>query len=140
MRSAFIAAAAFAVAACTQASAPITTSNGWAAATPNGVTVAAGYLTIANAGNAADTLVSAASPRAARVELHEMTMNGAMMQMRPATATPIPAHGQVALAPGGAHLMFVDITAPFVAGETVPVTLTFEHAGVVSVALPVRAR
>lgn len=111
----------------------------WASATPGGVAVAAGYMTIANPG-AADELVSASSPRAARIEIHEMTMDGTVMRMRQVEgALAIPAGGDVTLGPGGLHLMFMDVTQPFVEGETVPVTLTFSGAGEVQVDLPVRA-
>ena len=43
----------------------------------------------------------------------------------------IPAHGSVTLAPGGLHLMFIGLKAPLVAGEKLPVTLTFEKAGTI---------
>ncbi len=110
----------------------------WAAPTPGGVSVSAGYLTIVNGAAEADRLVSATSPRAGRVELHEMAMAGDVMQMRPAGALAIAPGAEVVLAPGGLHLMFYDITTPFAEGEEVPVTLTFERAGAVDVALPVR--
>ena len=124
----------------TAAADAIAVSDAWAAATPNGATVGGGYLTIANNGDASDALKSATSPRSPRVELHEMSMQGNMMQMRPVARLEIPAHGSVALAPGGYHLMFNDITAPFVAGQDVPVTLTFEHHAPITVTLPVRDR
>jgi copper(I)-binding protein len=54
----------------------------WASPTPGGVEVSAGYLTIANNTGAADTLLAAASPRAERMEVHEMTMDGNVMRMR----------------------------------------------------------
>src|SRR5262245_41233959 len=74
----------------------------WAAPTPGGVTVSAGYLTIVNSAAAADTLVSAASPRAERVEVHEMSMDGGIMRMRTVEGgLAIPAGATVALAPGG---------------------------------------
>jgi periplasmic copper chaperone A len=109
-----------------------------ARATPGGAKIAAGYLTLVNGSGEADALLSAASPRAARVELHEMAMDGDMMRMRPVARIPVPAGGQVQLKPGGLHLMFVGITAPFTEGETIPVTLTFEKAGAMEVSLPVK--
>jgi copper(I)-binding protein len=51
----------------------------------------------------------------------------------------IPAGETVTLAPGGLHLMFMQISQPFVEGETVPVTLTFEHAGEIEIELAVEA-
>jgi periplasmic copper chaperone A len=110
----------------------------WASPTPGGVDVSAGYLTIANDGDSADQLIAASSPRAARVEIHEMTMDGAVMQMRPVTALAIGPGERIELAPGGRHLMFFGVTQPFAIGEEIPVQLTFEHAGVMDVALPVR--
>lgn len=111
----------------------------WAAPTPGGVDVSAGYLSIAN-GGAADRLVSVSSPRAGRVEVHEMRMDGDVMIMRQVEGgLAIPASETVTLAPGGLHLMFMGVTQPFAAGEEIPVTLTFENAGVRELALPVRA-
>jgi len=110
----------------------------WAAPTPNGVDVSAGYLTIFNGGGEADRLVSAESARAGRVEVHEMIMDGAVMQMRPVTALEIGAGETVSLAPGGAHLMFYDVTEPFAEGQTISVRLQFERAGEVDIELPVR--
>lgn len=116
----------------------VTLSNGWASVTPGGVDVSAGYIDVANTGATADRLLSASSPRAARVELHEMAMDGAVMQMRAMTAVDLPVGATVSFAPGGNHLMFEGVTAPFAEGEVIPVTLHFEHAGDISVDLPVR--
>ena len=147
MRS-FVVALAFALAACNPAAdvtAPTQEPAGrlelrdaWAAPTPGGVNVSAGFLTIVNGAATADRLISAASPRASRVELHEMAMAGDVMQMRPADDFEIAPGQQVELAPGGLHLMFYEVATPFAEGEEVPVTLTFENAGSVTVSLPVR--
>jgi periplasmic copper chaperone A len=121
------------------ASAPPVISNAWAAVTPGGAKVGAGYLTVTNPGAQDDHLVSASSPRAAHVEIHDMKMEGDMMTMHSMDeGLVVPAGKSAALKPGGGHLMFIDITTPFVAGETIPVTLTFEHAGAIEAQLPVR--
>lgn len=143
-----IAALAVALAACGQASqapadaqtpaAAVRIEDPWAAPTPGGVDVSAGYLTVVNAGAADDALLSASSPRAARVEVHEMTMQDGVMQMRAVTRLAIPAGQSVELAPHGRHLMFYGVTQPFSAGETIPVRLVFERAGAMDVSLPVR--
>jgi periplasmic copper chaperone A len=112
----------------------------WAATTPNGAAVAAGYLVVTNPTVAADTLVSAASPRATRVEIHEMKMEGEMMRMRAVEKLEAPAGGAVVLAPGGYHLMFIGIDAPFEEAQSIPLTLTFANAGAIKVAMPVRDR
>jgi len=137
-----------ALAACGQASqapadaqtqqAAVRIENAWAAPTPGGVDVSAGYLTIVNAGAAGDALLSVTSPRAGRVEVHEMAMQGGVMQMRAVAQLAVPARQSVELAPNGRHLMFYGVAQPFAAGETIPVRLVFEHAGAVDVSLPVR--
>ncbi|MBH0237677.1 copper chaperone PCu(A)C [Methylobrevis albus] len=110
----------------------------WTRATPPGARVGGGYLTVVNAGGTDDRLVSATSPASARVEIHEMSVTDGVMVMRPLPeGLPMPAGATVALAPGGLHLMLIDLAAPLVEGERVPVELTFERAGTVSVELAV---
>jgi copper(I)-binding protein len=86
-----------------------------------------------------DLLVSASSPAAGEVQLHEMAMEGNVMKMRQVKDIPVPAGGAVELKPGGMHLMFMNIKAPLVAGETIPVKLKFAKAGEVEVKFPVNA-
>jgi hypothetical protein len=118
----------------------IVVSDAWASPTPGGVDVSAGYLTISNNGDIDDRLLGASSARAVRVEIHEMIMDGGVMSMRQLQGLDVPAHGQVTLAPGGTHLMFLGVTEPFREDEAIEVELQFEYAGDVGVALPVRRR
>jgi copper(I)-binding protein len=87
----------------------------------------------------ADQLVSASSPVAGEVQLHEMSMDGNVMKMRQVKDIAVPANGAVELKPGGYHLMFLNLKGPFNAGQTVPVKLKFAKAGEVEVKLPVNA-
>ncbi|KQQ91031.1 copper chaperone PCu(A)C [Aureimonas sp. Leaf324] len=110
----------------------------WSRATPPGARTGAGYLALSNSGTETDRLVSAASPMAEKVEVHEMTIvDGVMNMSQVAGGIEIPAGGEAALAPGGFHLMLVGIKEPFKQGDMVPVTLTFEKAGSVEVELDV---
>jgi len=109
----------------------------WARATPPGASIAGGYASIMNRGAAPDKLLSASSPAAERVELHVMSMQGDVMRMQQVAALEVPAHGELTLKPGGAHLMFIGVKAPFKPGEKVPVKLRFEKAGEVEVQLDV---
>jgi copper(I)-binding protein len=105
-----------------------------------GQPVGGGYLTITNTGKADDVLVSAASPAAGVVELHEMAMQGQVMKMRKLdVGIAVPAGQTVELKPGGLHMMFMKVKEPFKAGGEVPVTLTFEKAGQIEVKLVVGA-
>jgi len=108
--------------------------------TPGGAKVGAGYMTITNKGNTADRLVSASSPAAGKVEIHEMTMQDGIMKMRELPGgLPIAAGKTAALAPGGYHLMLMELKAPLKMGDKVPVTLSFEKAGKVNVTLDVQS-
>jgi len=112
--------------------------NAYVRATAPGQQVAGGFLKIENKG-AADQLISASSPAAGEVQLHEMTMEGNVMKMRQVKDIAVPANGAVELKPGGYHLMFLNLKGPFNAGQTVPVKLKFAKAGEVEVKLPVNA-
>jgi len=114
-------------------------SQPWARATPGGAKTGGGYLTIENKGNAADKLVSATADVAGKVEVHEMAMNKGVMTMRPLeNGLAIDPGKTVKLAPGGYHLMMMDLNNPLKKGDKVPVMLQFEKAGKVSVTLEVQ--
>ena len=116
----------------------LTISQAWARATPGGAKIGGGYLTIENKGSAPDSLVGASSDVAGKVEVHEMTMVNGVMKMRPVEkGLAIEPGKTVKLAPGGYHLMMMDLKSPLKQGEKVPVTLEFEKAGKVSVSLDV---
>lgn len=111
----------------------------YATPTPGGVDVSAGYITIQNRGAEDDRLISASSPRAGSVELHSMEMVDNVMRMRQIEGgVVVPAGGEAVFAQGGDHLMFMGVTQPFVAGEEIPVTLVFERAGELTIAMPVQ--
>ena len=87
-------------------------------------------------------LVSASSPVAGVVEIHEMTMAGDTMKMRAIPSLDLPAGKAVELKPGGYHVMLLDLKQQLEAGETVTVMLVIEGAGgkreTVEVKAPVR--
>jgi periplasmic copper chaperone A len=105
----------------------IEVTNAWARATPGGATTGAAYLTIRSP--VADRLVGAASPVAKSAQLHSMTMQGAIMRMRPVAGIDLPAGKPVTLKPGGLHIMLVGLNAPLQEGQNFPLTLTFKNAG-----------
>ncbi len=71
-------------------------------------------------------LVSASSPVAGIVEIHEMAMAGDVMKMRAVPGLDLPAGKAVDLKPGGYHVMLMELKQPLKAGDTVPVTLVIE--------------
>ena len=115
------------------AMAQIKVEDAWSRATPPGAKIAAGYLVVHNSGSAADRLVSVSSPAAERVETHITVREGDISRMREVKGYEIPAKGMFEAKPGGAHLMFVNIKAPFKEGATIPATLKFAKAGEIKV-------
>jgi copper(I)-binding protein len=114
-------------------------SQAWSRATPGGAKVGGGYLTIANKGSAPDKLIGASADVAGTVEVHEMATVDGVMKMRPVEGGLTIEPGKtVKLAPGGHHLMMMDLKGPLKQGDKLPVTLQFEKAGKVAVTLDVQ--
>lgn len=112
----------------------------WLRATPAGAKVGGGYARIVNKGQVPDRLTGGSFPVAARVEIHDMWMDGTIARMRPAeNGLEIGPGATVELKPGGTHLMLVDLKEPLKEGQVLKGTLTFEKAGTVEVEFPVRA-
>lgn len=111
----------------------------FARATPPGARSGGIYMTIENGGTAADRLVRVASPAAASVGLHSMTMDGNVMRMRAITGLDIAPGAKVTLGSSGYHVMLVGLTKPLAVGDKIPLTLTFEKAGSIDVSAFVEA-
>lgn len=109
----------------------------WARATPGGAQVGGGYLTVENKGTTPDRLTGGSFSASSGFQLHSMTMDGGIMRMRPTGPLEIPAGKSVTLDPSGIHIMFEGLKRGLKAGETIPGTLLFEHAGTVPVAFEV---
>lgn len=117
----------------------LTIEQPWSRATPAGAKVGGGYLRITNNGKETDRLIGGSFPNASRVEVHEMTMEGDIMRMKPvAGGLEIKPGATVELKPGAGHLMFLDLTEPLKEGQIVKGTLVFEKAGTVGVEYTVR--
>lgn len=115
-------------------------ADGFVRATLPRARVGAGYLSITNSGPAPDRLLGARSEASQEVQLHASRLEGDIMTMTPLPEGIVIGPGEtIRLEPGGMHIMFIGPKAPFVEGETVPVTLIFEMAGEIALSLPVAA-
>jgi hypothetical protein len=63
--------------------------------------------------------------------MHTHSMQNGIMMMRQLEAVEIPAGGSVEFKPGGNHIMLIGLERPLVAGDRFPLTLKFEHGGMV---------
>ena len=129
MTRTLIAFALLALAACTPAKPDIVVSDVWARAVAPGQTTGAAYLTIANNGDAADRLISAKASLSQMSALHASKTTNGVVSMAAVDGVEIPAKGKVALAPGGTHLMIMDLKVPMTAGDRFFVDLKFEKSG-----------
>jgi copper(I)-binding protein len=112
----------------------------WSRATPPTAESGGGFLAITNTGTTPDRLIAVKSPAADKVEIHEMKMDGNIMRMREVEkGIEIPPGATVELKPGGFHVMFMGLRAPFAKDAKVPLTLVFEKAGSIDVELMVQA-
>ena len=105
-----------------------------------GATAMAGaaFMIIHNDSETDDRLIAASSDVSARVELHTHIADGDVMRMvEVEEGFAIPAGGMHSLKRGGDHVMFMGINTPFVQGESITVTLTFEQAGDITLDIPV---
>lgn len=105
----------------------------WSRATVAGIPNGVAYFVLENKGDSDDRLVSAASPVAAKVELHTHLKEGEIVRMRQVDAVDIPAGETVALEPGSFHVMLMGLKEPLEQGDSFPLTLEFDQAGSVTV-------
>jgi copper(I)-binding protein len=134
--------AAVVMAACGSGASPSATapsiSGAWVRPAPADGESAA-YLKITAGSAAGDTLLSASSPGASVVELHETSTDASgMTGMHPLARLEIPAGQTVELKSGSYHLMLSGLTGQLAAGKTVELDLLFEHAGKVVVTAEIR--
>lgn len=109
-------------------------------AVPPNPSQAAVRFVIENGTDVDDELVAASSPVAERTEVHKSDVDDegrSTMEAVPSLA--IPAGESVTFEAGGLHVMLTGITEELTAGETVPLTLTFEEAGDIAVTVEVVA-
>jgi copper(I)-binding protein len=153
--------------ATTTATGELTVTGAWARESAMAAGNGAVYFTITNGGSTDDELVSVSvsADVAAMAQIHETveasssttmgsggmtgstegamsgtTMAGSgMMTMQEVASVAVPAGATVTFAPGGYHVMLVELVTPLEVGTTVPLTLHFTKLGDVQINAEVRA-
>ncbi len=99
----------------------------------------AAFLVIQNGTDTDDRLINASSPAAEMVQLHTHKENsdGVMQMLHVEEGFELPAGGKIMMERGGNHVMLMGLTKPFEQDEMIPLTLTFEHAGDMTIEVPV---
>ena len=97
---------------------PIQITAPWARATPKGASTGAAYMTITNTGKTPDKVSCVSSDASAECQIHTMTMDNGVMQMRPVEGgLEIKPGETVTLKPGGLHVMLVNLKHPLEQGK-----------------------
>jgi len=110
----------------------------WSRATVPVVPTGVAYFVLRNTGQSADRLLSVSTPVAGKAELHAHVQDGDMVRMQRVAAVDLAPASTTALEPGGLHVMLMQLKQPLVKGKAFPLTLTFEHAGAVTVDVDVQ--
>lgn len=113
-------------------------SNAWISEAPPVAKNNAAFVTVKN-GARKDVLLSVASPAAEAAEFHQMSMAGGLMRMQQLPLIHLAAHAELKFAPGGRHIMLINMKKPLKTGDRVPLILTFRKAGKITVQAEVRA-
>ncbi len=117
----------------------LTVLDAWTRAAPANANSAA-YLTICNRTDAAVALSAASTAAAGAVELHETTRAAdGVVSMSPVATIEVEAGGASQLAPGGAHIMLLQLPAALEADGVVEITLNFDGAAPITTSADVRA-
>jgi len=117
--------------------AAVVVRDGYVRAPVPGQNIAAAFMVISNDGDQPVQLIAVKSDVAAQLELHGHTNDNGVMRMRQIDKLDVPAKGEVALAPGGLHLMLIDLRKPLVEKQQVAFTLVFGDGTEVKTELPV---
>ena len=109
----------------------------WARATPLNASAAAVYVTLFNTGNSAETLVSATTPIARSVTLHQTHFAQGVTTMQQIAGLTLIPNQPVGMGPGGLHLMLSGLTQPLNAGDRFPLILRFSKSGSIQIQVKV---
>ncbi|WP_162047758.1 copper chaperone PCu(A)C [Vibrio taketomensis] len=98
----------------------------YARATPPHAATSAVFVEIINQSDNDKAIISASTPVAGKVELHDVIKHGDMMKMRQIEQVLLPANSQTTLKPGSLHIMLFDLTKPLTEGESIEVSVRFD--------------
>ncbi|WED24907.1 copper chaperone PCu(A)C [Vibrio sp. JC009] len=99
----------------------------YARAMPPSAPASAVFMTLKNNASQDRAIISASTPAAGKVELHDHIMDGDVMKMRQIPEIVIPANGKTVLKPGSLHIMLFELQQTFTEGEEIEVTVNYKN-------------
>lgn len=115
----------------------LTVERPWARASIGTSRPTAVYLTLINRGNQPESLDSLHTPIADRAEVHQTVNKDGIIRMVPVGELSLPAGERIEFAPGGLHIMLLDLRQTLESGVRFPLTLQFESGRKIEVVVPV---
>ncbi|MFB3045342.1 MAG: copper chaperone PCu(A)C, partial [Acidiferrobacterales bacterium] len=97
----------------------------WSLALPDVARNGEVYMEISNRGKSVNRLTGASSPIAKRVSLHGHTMSDGVLRMRPIESIDVEPSTSLVLAPGGLHIMLMELKKPLIAGKHFPLLMAY---------------
>lgn len=85
------------------------------------------YFIFKNGTNLPVQLIGASSLRAKEVEIHEHVEKDGLMSMQKAESVIVPVGDEVTFAPGGYHIMLMNLDKPIKEGDVIDITLILEN-------------
>lgn len=105
---------------------PITVTDAWVRATAPGQSVTGAFLAITSPERAKITGVQ--SEAAESAEMHVSQLDNGVMKMREVRKIDVPAGQTLHFAPGGYHIMLIDLKRSLTPGDKVPLAIRLERA------------
>lgn len=116
----------------------ITVEQAWARVTPGVSRTGAIYLIIHNKSPNDDLLLAVDSSAAQTTAVHESRIVDGVARMEPLpVGIPMPSHGEVVMRPGGIHIMLTGLSGELAVGNTLPVKMVFQEAGLLDFEVPI---
>ncbi len=117
---------------------PMTFRNVWVRSAGSGGMTAA-YFDVTNGQTVEDALTGVTSSVAGSAGLHETVEDSSgMMGMQEVASVPVPAGGTVTFAPGGLHVMLMDLKQDLTAGGRVDLTIATRGSGSIVLSAEIR--
>lgn len=105
----------------------------WVFAVPPAAKDTAAFMTLVNTGSVPIRVTGGKTDVAARVAPMITTKTEGRMGMKDVPYIEVPAGGRASLIPGGDHLMIYGLKAPLTPGQNVPLVLTLQPGGTLTI-------
>ncbi|MDF2153032.1 copper chaperone PCu(A)C [Vibrio sp. CAU 1672] len=116
----------------------IKSHHAYARAMAPSATTSAVFVTFANQGDHNLAIVSASTPAAGNVELHDVIKEGDVMKMRQIDQITLAANDKTELKPGSLHIMLFDLKQRLNEGDQIEVTVQFDNGQQYTFTAPVK--